>query len=63
MKLLVGLPTIGICTTLFFNKRLTGLRSLSYENDERSTVLGLERLELRRIYADFTMCYKIAWSY
>jgi len=40
--------------------RLTGLRSLSY--DERLTVLGLERLELRRIYADLTMCYKIVYG-
>jgi len=41
-----------------FTKRLTGLRSLSC--DERLTVLGLEleRLELRRIYADLTMCCK-----
>jgi len=30
--------------------------------DERLTVLGLERLELRRIYADFTMCYKIVYG-
>ena len=26
------------------------------------TVLGLERLELRRIYADLTMCYEIAYG-
>jgi len=37
----------------------TGLRSLSY--DERLTVIGLERLELRRIYTDLTMCYKIVY--
>ena len=30
--------------------------------DERLTVLGLERLELRRIYADLTMCYKIVYG-
>jgi len=43
-----------------FTERLTGLRSLSC--DERLTVLGLERLELRRIYADLTMCYKIVYG-
>ena len=40
-----------------FTERLTGFRSLSY--DERLTVLGLERLGLSRIYADLTMCCKI----
>ena len=43
-----------------FTTRLTGLRSVSY--DERLTVLGLERLELRRIYADLTRCYKIVYG-
>ena len=38
----------------FFTKRLTGLCSLSC--DERLTVLGLERLELRRIYAAIISC-------
>ena len=36
-----------------FTKTLTGLRSLSC--DERLTVLGLERLELRRSYANLTI--------
>ena len=31
----------------------------SAPHEERLTVLGLERLELRRIYADLTMCYKV----
>ena len=38
-------------------KRLSGRRSLSYNG--RLFVLGLERLELRRIRADLTMCVKI----
>lgn len=40
-----------------FTKRLSGMRSLSYNG--RLSVLGLERLELRRIRADLTMCFKI----
>ena len=43
-----------------FTKRLTGLRCLSY--DERLTVRDLERVELRRIYADPTVCYKIVYG-
>ena len=30
--------------------------------DKRLTVLGVERLELRRIYADLTMCCKIVYG-
>jgi len=40
-----------------FTKRLTGMRSLSYDN--RLKALGLERLELRRLYIDLITCYKI----
>ena len=36
-----------------FTKRLSGMRSLSYNG--RLSVLGLERLELRRIRADLTI--------
>ena len=40
-----------------FTKRLPGLRSLTY--DERCVRLGINRLELRRLHADLTLCYKI----
>lgn len=40
-----------------FTKRLLGMRNLSYE--DRLKVLGLERLELRRLHADLITCYKI----
>ena len=40
-----------------FTKRLSGLSCLSYE--ERLNILGLERLEVRRIHADLIMCYRI----
>jgi len=40
-----------------FTKRLPGLRSLTY--DERCARLGINRLELRRLHADLTLCYKI----
>jgi len=35
----------------------TSLRSLTY--DERCARLGINRLELRRLHADLTLCYKI----
>jgi hypothetical protein len=40
-----------------FTKRLAGLSSVPYDN--RLNALGLVRLEVRRIYADLVMCYKI----
>ena len=40
-----------------FTKRLPGFRSLVY--NERCARLGIERLELRRLHADLTMCFKI----
>jgi len=40
-----------------FTKRLPGMMSLSY--DARLQLLGLERLELRRIHCDLIMCFKI----
>ena len=40
-----------------FTKRLTGMRSLSYDN--RLKALGLERLELRRLHVDLITCYNI----
>ena len=40
-----------------FTKRLPRLRSLTY--DERCARLGINRLELRRLHADLTLCYKI----
>jgi len=40
-----------------FTKRLPGLHKLSYET--RLKRLGLERLEIRRLHADLTMCFKI----
>ena len=36
-----------------FTKRLTGMRSLSYDN--RLKALGLERLELRRLHMDYLL--------
>ena len=39
-----------------FTKRLSGMRSLSYNGG--LSVLGLGRLELRRIRADLPMCLK-----
>ena len=40
-----------------FTKRVPVLRSLTY--DERCARLGINRLELRRLHADLTLCYKI----
>ena len=40
-----------------FTKRLPDMMSLSY--DARLQLLGLERLELRRIHSDLIMCFKI----
>ena len=40
-----------------FTKRLPELRSLTC--DERCARLGINRLELRRLHADLTLCYKI----
>ena len=40
-----------------FTKRIPGLRNLSYE--ARLNELGLETLELRRMYNDLPVCYKI----
>ena len=40
-----------------FTKRLSGMHNLSYTS--RLEMLGLERLETRRLHADRTMCYKI----
>jgi len=44
-----------------FTKRLNGLSSLAYNN--RLTVLGLERLEMRRLKADLLTCFKIVHNY
>ena len=40
-----------------FTKRFPGFQSLAY--DERCSLLGIERLELRRLRADLILCYKI----
>lgn len=40
-----------------FTKRLSGMRSLSYEG--RLKALGLERLELRRLRIDLITCYNV----
>ena len=40
-----------------FTKRLRGFQTLPY--DERCALLGLDRLELRRLRADLILCYKI----
>jgi hypothetical protein len=40
-----------------FTKRLVGMSELSY--DERLSILGLQRLELRRFHADLIACYNI----
>ena len=40
-----------------FTKKLPGLWDLSY--DHRLSVLGLERLELRRLHFDLVWCFKI----
>ena len=40
-----------------FTERLSGMHNLSYTS--RLEMLGLERLETRRLHADRTMCYKI----
>lgn len=40
-----------------FTKRLVGFRHMSYNN--RLKLLGLDRLELRRLRADLVTCYKI----
>lgn len=40
-----------------FTKQLPGFQSLSY--DERCALLGIDRLELRRLLADLILCYKI----
>ena len=44
-----------------FTKRLNGLSSLAYNN--RLTVLGLERLEMRRLKVDLLTCFKIVHNY
>ena len=40
-----------------FTKRLPGLQSITY--DEHCACLKIDRLELRRLYADLILCYKI----
>jgi len=40
-----------------FTKKLKGMFDKSYE--ERLAVLGLERLELRRLHSDLVMCFKV----
>ena len=40
-----------------FTKRLPGLQSVTY--DERCAFLKTNRLELRLLYADLILCYKI----
>jgi len=40
-----------------FTKRLVGFRHMTYDN--RLKLLGLDRLELRRLRADLVTCYKI----
>jgi len=40
-----------------FTKRLPGFQTLPY--DERCSLLGLDRLELRRLRTDLILCYKI----
>ena len=40
-----------------FTKRLRGMSSMNY--DDRLKLLGLERLELRRLHTDLITCYKI----
>ena len=41
----------------WFTKRLVGLHKFSY--DDRCKMLGLERLELRRLHADLVYCFNI----
>ena len=43
-----------------FTKRLKGLCALSY--DDRSKLLNLERLEIRRLRLDLLCCYKIIFG-
>jgi ribonuclease P/MRP protein subunit RPP40 len=43
-----------------FTKRLPGLKHLSY--DDRLVVLGVEKLELRRLKQDLIMTYKILFG-
>ena len=43
-----------------FTKRLPGLKHLSY--DDRLVVLGIEKLELRRLKQDLIMAYKILFG-
>jgi len=43
-----------------YTKRLPGFQTLPY--DERYALLGLDRLELRRLRADLILCYKIIRS-
>jgi len=43
-----------------FTKWLLGLKDLTYS--QRLKVLDLESLELRRLYADRIMCYKIVFG-
>ena len=40
-----------------FTKRLPGFQTLPY--DERCALLGLDRLEIRRLRADLILCYKM----
>jgi len=40
-----------------FTKRLPGLQSITY--DEHCACLKIDHLELRRLYADLILCYKI----
>jgi len=40
-----------------FTKKLYGMATISY--DDRLKLLGLDRLELRRLHADLITCYKI----
>ena len=42
-----------------FTKRLPGLQSVAY--DERCARLKIDRLELRRLYADLILFYKIIY--
>ena len=45
----------------WFTKRLVGMYKFNY--DERCKMLGLERLELRRLHADLIYCFNIIHNF
>ena len=49
-----------MCLLIKFTKRLSGCNSLTYT--ERRNKLNLTTLELRKLYYDLVMCYKIVFN-